>query len=65
MDAATAAAMSDPALNRHFRRRWADGGMPAPPKSSTAAPPPAKALEQLGRALLRDWRAARIKEGAQ
>ncbi|GGJ45127.1 hypothetical protein [Neoroseomonas lacus] len=31
MDAATAAAMSDPHCNPHFRRRWNEAIMDAPP----------------------------------
>ncbi len=65
MDAATAARMSDPTLNKHFRRRWDDGARPEPDKTCTVTPPPAKALERLGRELLRDWRAARTKEDAR
>jgi hypothetical protein len=52
MDAASAAAMSDPDRNPHFRRRWQE-----PPAKTTLDPPrpPAGALGPVGHALLDAW----------
>ena len=60
MDAATAAAMSDPERNRWFRRRWAEqrdagSGIPA----STPTPAPEIAVTLTGLALLAEWRRSR------
>lgn len=69
MDAASAAAMSDPDSNRWFRRRWRE---PAPSAHRLAAPaerlPPVAAreqdpVEQTGRALLEAWRRERTRHG--
>jgi hypothetical protein len=37
MDAAVAAAMSDPERNRHFRRRWSEGGLAVPSASARSS----------------------------
>ena len=55
MDAAAAAAMSDPDSNRWFRRRWQEPQPPAerlPPAAACDQNP----VEQTGRALLEEWR---------
>lgn len=52
MDAATAAAMSDPERNPHFRRRW---GQSAPRIMPNPVPPDSR-LGALGLALLEAWR---------
>ena len=57
MDPATAAAMSDPARNPLFRRRWLEGDAPVVPRP---APPNAPSAEDLdGLALLLAWRRER------
>jgi hypothetical protein len=58
MDAATAAAMSDPERNPAFRRRWheqPDHHVPV----QAPTPMPEVALEVTGRALLELWRQER------
>jgi hypothetical protein len=58
MDAATAAAMSDPQRNPAFRRRWQE----QPDHRAAAQAPlpiPEVALEVTGRALLELWRQER------
>jgi len=61
MDAAAAAAMSDPERNRQFRRRWHE--------AATAAPAPRAPLRQqgealgpIGHALLEAWRRKRERQ---
>ena len=60
MDAATAAAMSDPERNPAFRRRWQE----APEEPATPHRPvhePAASLERAGRELLDEWRRDRAR----
>lgn len=58
MDAASAAAMSDPERNPAFRRRWQD--QPGHLVHANApAQKPDDAIEQTGRALLEQWRRER------
>jgi hypothetical protein len=62
MDAATAAAMSDPERNPAFRRRWQEIG--TPPQPHDDAPQRAQdALELTGRELLEQWRRERASLG--
>lgn len=63
MDAASAAAMSDPRRNPSFRRRWQE---PADYPASLEAPTPTPevALEATGRALLEQWRRERRQREA-
>ena len=71
MDAAAAAAMSDPDSNRWFRRRWREPGPPAyQPATPAERLPPAAAreqdpVEQTGRALLEAWRRERALRAGQ
>ena len=62
MDAAAAAAMSDPERNPAFRRRWREA-----PDEPREMPPadlePADAIESAGRELLEQWRRARVRRG--
>jgi hypothetical protein len=59
MDAATAAAMSDPERNPAFRRRWQDAG--TPPQPPTPKPDPKRdPLELAGHELLKQWRQDRM-----
>lgn len=62
MDAATAAAMSDPESNRWFRRRR---HKPLPPvqQLSPAAERDRDPVELTGRALLEEWRRERAHSG--
>jgi len=60
MDAATAAAMSDPDRNKWFRRRWADSSHP-PKQAPGRSPQPPAALELTGYALLEQWRSERAR----
>jgi hypothetical protein len=60
MDAASAAAMSDPDRNPHFRRIWHD---PAPPPVMTAMAARASSLGDLGLALLDAWRRKQAQRG--
>lgn len=53
MDAAIAAAMSDPIRNANFRRRWDETPLSAPNARSANAPEP---LGAIGLALLDAWR---------
>lgn len=59
MDAATAAAMSDPQRNPAFRRRWLEvDPLPAP------RPPALDPVGELdGPALLAEWRRIRAQQG--
>ena len=63
MDAATAAAMSDPDQNPKFRRRWHDA-----PREPERYPPqslePGDAVELTGRELLEEWRRERARRKA-
>jgi hypothetical protein len=61
MDAATAAAVSDPDRKRWFRRRWSE---PTPIRK-TARPPtrdPDQTLVQIGSALREQWRQQQAAE---
>ena len=60
MDAATAAAMSDPDRNKWFRRRWSEP--PQSPARTTSPGQPTGPVELTGYALLEQWR--RTKEQA-
>ena len=54
MDAASAAAMSDPDRNPWFRRRWSE---PSDIVQRRQGPPePNEALDQIGSALREQWR---------
>jgi hypothetical protein len=58
MDAATAAAMSDPDMNPSFRRRWVEApASPEPQRLSTARHTDLTA--ETGRALHEEWRQQR------
>jgi hypothetical protein len=57
MDAATAAAMSDPERNRLFRRRWME-----PPHNPPVCGQAVGDIELTGRALLNEWRRMRSRE---
>ena len=60
MDAAAAAAMSDPDRNPLFRRRWREAGDVVAPRP---APPDHRARDALdGLALLLAWRRERRRE---
>ena len=56
MDAATAAAMSDPERNRHFRRRWQDPQAPRTEPADRHASRDADPLGPIGHELLEAWR---------
>lgn len=62
MDAAAAAAMSDPERNPAFRRRWQDAytppQLPGPKLKSVQDD-----LELTGRELLEQWRRDRARDG--
>lgn len=58
-DAAAAAAMSDPTLNRWFNRRWIELPADAAPKSVSDPLPNDDELETSGLALLHEWRRLR------
>ena len=60
MDAAAAAAMSDPQRNPAFRRRWQDQPDHLA-RTDAPAPKPDDALELTGRALLEQWRRERMQ----
>jgi hypothetical protein len=60
MDAATAAAMSDPERNPAFRRRWQEVGAPRPPDQPQTAQDD---LELTGRELLEQWRREQTQRG--
>ena len=63
MDAATAAAMSDPERNPAFRRRWQEApDRPAAPHQPVQEP--ATSLERTGRELLDQWRQDRARREA-
>ena len=62
MDAAAAAAMSDPLLNRWFCRRWAECGPTVIDVSEGAIE--AVPLEHLGLELLAEWRRGRVDHGS-
>ena len=59
IDAAAAAAMSDPDRNPAFRRRWLDAGAPAIISAVAADPDPDSDLVFTGRELLEQWRRER------
>ncbi|GEM_PF-4986981 len=61
MDPARAAAMSDPELNRWFRRRWVEPEAVKPWPANDAIP--GHPLEQTGLDLLHAWRRQKA-EGA-
>ena len=58
MDAARAAAMSDPDQNRWFRRRWVEIA-PYAPAECFVEPTPELDLRLLGQELLAAWRRER------
>jgi hypothetical protein len=58
MDPARAAAMSDPELNRWFRRRWAEPAT-RPPPSAPVLDPLHTTPEQVRLQLLETWRLER------
>jgi hypothetical protein len=60
MDAAAAAAMSDPERNPLFRRRWIDAGKPAVESGTAAQPDPDRDLAATGIELLEQWRRDRV-----
>ena len=60
-DGASAAAMSDPALNRWFSRRWAELPNDEASHQPAELPPVADDVALTGLALLRDWRRQRDK----
>ncbi len=63
MDAATAAAMSDPERNPGFRRRWREApDGPAAPLRPVQEP--ATSIERTGRELLDQWRQDRVRRVA-
>ena len=64
MDAAAAAAMSDPERNPAFRRRWQEACTPSDP---LAGGPPAEqdAVELSARELLEQWRRERASRSAE
>lgn len=57
MDAARAAAMSDPECNPFFRRHWIE-----PPHALPARVQAVDDLELTGQALLEEWRCMRLRE---
>ena len=62
MDPASAAAMSDPKMNRWFHRRWAESQ-----QAIVEAPTPVAQhipLKRLGRELLAEWRRGRVEQGS-
>jgi hypothetical protein len=59
MNAADAARMSDPLLNPHFRRRWAEARSVVQPSGTSAAPPALPPLEQAATDIHLAWRATR------
>jgi len=59
MDAATAAAMSDPERNGLFRRRWTE-----PPHEPPVCGQVVDDIDLTGRALLEEWRRSRSRERA-
>jgi hypothetical protein len=62
MDAAAAAAMSDPERNPAFRRRSHDIPLPAQPRRPALQP--GEAIELTGRELLEEWRRERARREA-
>ena len=60
MNAASAAAMSDPRRNPSFRRRWQEQ-LDRSASSRAPTPRPEVALEMTGRALLEQWRREQTK----
>ena len=58
-DAATAAAMSDPTLNRWFRRRWVELPSTITPPRKEDVPTGDDELASTGLALLQEWRRSR------
>ena len=64
MDAATAAAMSDPERNPAFRRRWQETC--TPPRQPHSEPPRTRdALELSAQKLLEKWRRERALQAAE
>jgi hypothetical protein len=61
MDAAAAAAMSDPELNRFFRRRWIDADATAILCAVAMHPDLDDDLAVTGRELLEQWRRERAR----
>jgi hypothetical protein len=59
MDAASAAAMSDPWRNPLFQRRWRESQQAADPRPPD--PPAVDQLELTGQALLEQWRRERAQ----
>ena len=59
MDAASAAAMSDPTLNPWFRRRWVELPARTAPQAAAATLPVDDELATTGLALLHEWRLRR------
>ncbi len=55
-DAASAAAMSDPTMNRWFRRRWSEPPWLAPSVQPAENAVVGDDLAQTGLALLEEWR---------
>jgi hypothetical protein len=62
MDAAVAAAMSDPERNPAFRRRWQETCTPQQRHDEVPRPAP-DMLELTGRALVEQWRRERARRG--
>ena len=62
-DVASAAAMSDPTLNRWFKRRWVELPAVGSPSPAAAAPSDADDLVDTGLALLHEWR--RLRDTSQ
>lgn len=58
MDAARAAAMSDPERNPNFRRRWQEG---PPPLADALREDQPERLGTIGRALLGAWRRQQVR----
>jgi hypothetical protein len=64
MDAATAAAMSDPERNRFFRRRWVSEPDDGPCKHRITSEPH-DSIDLTGLELLQQWRREREAEEAE
>jgi hypothetical protein len=59
MDAAAAAAMSDPDRNPHFRRRWREQ---ASPRVIQVIAPSRETLGAIGIALVEAWRREQVRQ---